>query len=49
MTLMKELNRRDGLTFVLVTHDLGIGTQTDRIVSMRDGRIVDQTSKRFDG
>ena len=39
MTLMRELNRRDGLTFVLVTHDPGIGDRCDRIVRMRDGQI----------
>jgi putative ABC transport system ATP-binding protein len=38
--LMKDLNRREGLTFVLVTHDPGVGAQCDRIVRMRDGMIV---------
>ncbi|HYI14261.1 MAG TPA: ABC transporter ATP-binding protein [Thermomicrobiales bacterium] len=40
MNLMRELNRRDGLTFVLVTHDPGIGDRCDRIVRMRDGEIA---------
>jgi putative ABC transport system ATP-binding protein len=40
MALMRDLNRRDGLTFVIVTHDPGIGDRCDRIVRMRDGRIV---------
>jgi ABC-type lipoprotein export system ATPase subunit len=40
MALMRNLNRRDGLTFVIVTHDPGIGDRCDRIVRMRDGRIV---------
>jgi putative ABC transport system ATP-binding protein len=40
MTLMRELNQRDGLTFVLVTHDPGIGDRCDRIVRMRDGQIA---------
>jgi putative ABC transport system ATP-binding protein len=40
MTLMQDLNRRDNLTFVIVTHDPGIGDRCDRIVRMRDGRIV---------
>jgi putative ABC transport system ATP-binding protein len=38
--LMKELNRRVGLTFVMVTHDPGVGAMCDRIVRMRDGVIV---------
>jgi putative ABC transport system ATP-binding protein len=40
MNLMRELNQRDGLTFVLVTHDPGIGDRCDRIVRMRDGQIA---------
>ena len=42
MALLRELNERRGLTLVLVTHDPGVGEQCDRIVRMRDGRIVDQ-------
>jgi putative ABC transport system ATP-binding protein len=40
MALMQDLNRRDNLTFVIVTHDPGIGDRCDRIVRMRDGRIA---------
>ena len=40
MALMRDLNRRQGLTFVIVTHDPGIGDRCDRIVRMQDGRIV---------
>jgi putative ABC transport system ATP-binding protein len=39
MTLMRTLNREQGATFVIVTHDPGIGAQTDRIVHVRDGQI----------
>lgn len=39
--LMRYLNESQGLTFVLVTHDIGIGRQTDRIIRMVDGQIVD--------
>ena len=41
MGLMRDLNRRAGLTFVLVTHDPGVGAQCDRIVRMRDGEVID--------
>ena len=41
LALMRTLNREQGQTFVLVTHDLAIGEQCDRIVHMRDGQIVD--------
>ncbi len=41
VALMRELNRVRGQTFVIVTHDAGIGAQCDRIVRMQDGLIVD--------
>jgi putative ABC transport system ATP-binding protein len=37
--LMRSLNRREGLTFVVVTHDAAVGQRMDRIVRMRDGLI----------
>jgi putative ABC transport system ATP-binding protein len=40
MGLMRGLNASAGLTFVIVTHDPGIGSQCDRIVRMHDGEIV---------
>nr|MBA3336673.1 ATP-binding cassette domain-containing protein [Chloroflexia bacterium] len=40
MGLLRSLNERTGLTVVTVTHDPGIGAQSDRIIRMRDGRIV---------
>ncbi len=39
MTLLETLNREQQLTFVLVTHDPGIGARCHRIVHMRDGLI----------
>jgi len=41
MGLMRRLNRENGQTFVIVTHDPRIGAMCDRIIQMRDGRIVD--------
>jgi ABC-type lipoprotein export system ATPase subunit len=40
--LMRRLNRERGLSFLIVTHDIGVGRKTDRIVRMVDGRIVDE-------
>ncbi len=40
MQLMKDLNARNHQTFVIVTHDAGIGAQCHRIVRMKDGEIV---------
>jgi putative ABC transport system ATP-binding protein len=42
MGLITELNKSDGLSCVLVTHDPAIGERCDRIVNMRDGRVIDQ-------
>src|SRR3990172_902219 len=40
--LMRRLNRERGLTFLIVTHDIGVGRRADRIVRMLDGRIVEE-------
>jgi len=42
VALMRELNRDHGLTFLIVTHDIGVGRKTDRIVRMVDGQIVSE-------
>jgi lipoprotein-releasing system ATP-binding protein len=36
----REINERYGTTFIVVTHDRRIAEQTDRIVEIRDGRIL---------
>jgi putative ABC transport system ATP-binding protein len=38
--LMEQLNSEHGQTFVLVTHDAGIGKRCHRLVRMSDGLIV---------
>jgi putative ABC transport system ATP-binding protein len=38
--LMRRLNREEGVTFVVVTHDPELAAQTDRIVRLADGRVV---------
>jgi putative ABC transport system ATP-binding protein len=40
--LMRRLNRENQQTFVIVTHSSEIGSQTDRIIWMKDGLIVDR-------
>ena len=42
ITLMRRLNQEQGITFAIVTHDLGIGRRADRIVRMMDGQIVEE-------
>jgi putative ABC transport system ATP-binding protein len=46
MDLLRELNEREGLTCVIVTHDPGIGDRCDRVVRMRDGSVVGETGPR---
>jgi ABC-type lipoprotein export system ATPase subunit len=41
LDLMGTLNRENGQTFVIVTHDPQIGAQCDRIINMRDGLCDD--------
>ena len=40
LKLMKDLNRRLGQTILMITHDPDAASYADRIVKMRDGRIV---------
>jgi ABC-type lipoprotein export system ATPase subunit len=40
IALMHQLNHELGTTFIVVTHDPAVARQTDRILIMRDGRIV---------
>ena len=39
IVLMRRLNVEQGLTFLIVTHDIAVGRKTDRIVRMVDGEI----------
>lgn len=41
ISLMQDLNARHRQTFVIVTHDAGVGARCQRIIRMRDGQIID--------
>jgi putative ABC transport system ATP-binding protein len=41
--LLLELRERRGMTILVATHDPLIASRCDRIVRLRDGRIVDET------
>lgn len=40
LDLLRELNRELGVTLVLVTHDLGVAEQAERIIHLTDGKIA---------
>ena len=39
-SLLRELNKGRGTTFVIVTHNDKLSSQADRIVHMQDGQII---------
>jgi putative ABC transport system ATP-binding protein len=47
--LLHELNHVDGQTIVLVTHDASIGASVQRLIHMRDGRLVKDDRRVGDG
>jgi len=40
LRLLERLNRKDGLTVVMVTHDARIAEAADRVLHLRDGRLL---------
>ncbi len=46
LDLLLKLNRKEGTTLVLVTHDPALSRLADRIVRLRDGRIVEETQTK---
>jgi putative ABC transport system ATP-binding protein len=47
MELFHTLNREQGLTIVVVTHDPEIGRQMDRVIGLRDGRISEDVVTEY--
>jgi cell division transport system ATP-binding protein len=43
MELLRELHE-EGLSLILVTHDPNVGAQGDRLITVRDGRIVEDSA-----
>jgi ABC-type lipoprotein export system ATPase subunit len=41
MAVLQELNRTQGMTIIVVTHDQAVARTTQRRVTLQDGRIVD--------
>ena len=45
MDLFHKLHREQGKTIVLITHSRELAEETERIITLRDGVIVDETGK----
>ena len=43
--IFREINQQFGTTFLIVTHDRRIAEEADRIVEIKDGRIISDLSK----
>ncbi len=42
MDLLLNLNKQSGTTLIIITHDPKIAAQTERIIRLHDGRVLDE-------
>ena len=43
---MRTVSMELGITMVLVTHDLGVAEQADRIIRLEDGKVAGDSGSR---
>ncbi|ALL12788.1 ABC transporter ATP-binding protein [Caulobacter henricii] len=48
LALMREVNREDGATFLICTHDEGVAARCSRQLTLRDGKLVSNVSRTID-
>ena len=48
LSLLKYVSREFGITLIMVTHDLSVAEQADRILTLEDGKIVRDTKAGVD-
>jgi len=48
LALMREVNREDGATFLICTHDEGVAARCSRQLTLRDGKLVSNVSREID-
>jgi putative ABC transport system ATP-binding protein len=44
VSLLRQLNHEQGITIAMVTHDSTVASQADRIIHLKDGRLLEQTA-----
>lgn len=44
LALLKRINNELGITLILVTHDLAVAKQAQRIITLKDGKIENDTT-----
>ena len=49
MKLLRELNKKKNLTFIIITHDDDIAKNSDRIIKLKDGKIINDNSNMKGG
>jgi lipoprotein-releasing system ATP-binding protein len=45
--LLRDLNRNEGLTIIMVTHNLDLVQETDRVLRLVNGRVEQQQETTF--
>ena len=49
MALFRDLNREQGRTIIVVTHDPEIGRHMDRVIGLRDGKLAENILSEYYG
>ncbi|MFD2370996.1 ABC transporter ATP-binding protein [Brevibacillus sp. GCM10020057] len=45
LALMRQMNKERGTTFIIVTHEQEVAEQSDRVIYLQDGRVVQKRTR----